>query len=51
MSKEDVIELEGTVIEAKPNATFLVELSNGHKILVKKSEVNTYKMMGFKLVK
>lgn len=33
MSKEDVIELEGTVIEAKPNATFLVELSNGHKIL------------------
>lgn len=33
MSKEDVIELEGTVVEAKPNATFLVELSNGHKIL------------------
>ena len=33
MSKEDVIELEGTVIEAKPNVTFLVELSNGHKIL------------------
>ena len=33
MSKEDVIELEGTVIEAKRNATFLVELSNGHKIL------------------
>ena len=33
MSKEDVIELEGTVIEAKPNATFLVERSNGHKIL------------------
>ena len=35
MSKEDVIELEGTVIEAKPNATFLVELSNGHKIRLK----------------
>ena len=33
MSKEDVIELEGTVIESKPNSTFLVELSNGHKIL------------------
>ena len=33
MSKEDVIELEGTVIEAKPNETFLVELSNGPKIL------------------
>ena len=33
MSKEDVIELEGTVVEALPNATFNVELSNGHKIL------------------
>ena len=33
MSKEDVIELEGTVVEALPNATFNVELYNGHKIL------------------
>ena len=33
MSKEDVIELAGTVVEALPNATFQVELSNGHKIL------------------
>lgn len=33
MSKEDVIEIEGTVIEALPNAMFQVELSNGHKIL------------------
>ena len=33
MSKEDVIELEGTVVETLPNATFQVELSNGHKIL------------------
>ena len=33
MSKEDVIELEGTVTEALPNATFRVELANGHKIL------------------
>ena len=33
MSKEDVIELEGIVVEALPNATFQVELSNGHKIL------------------
>ena len=31
MSKEDVI--EGTVIEALPNAMFQVELANGHKIL------------------
>ena len=33
MSKEDVIELEGTVVEALPNAMFQVELQNGHKIL------------------
>ncbi|MBP0954521.1 MAG: translation initiation factor IF-1 [Oscillospiraceae bacterium] len=33
MSKEDVIEVEGVVIEALPNANFQVELSNGHKIL------------------
>ena len=30
---EDVIELEGTVLEALPNAMFRVELENGHKIL------------------
>jgi translation initiation factor IF-1 len=30
---KDVIETEGTVIEPLPNAMFLVELSNGHKIL------------------
>ena len=33
MAKEDVLELEGTVIEALPNAMFQVELENGHKIL------------------
>ena len=33
MSKEDVIELEGTVIDALPNAMFQVELANGHQIL------------------
>lgn len=33
MSKEDVIEVEGTVIEALPNAMFQVELQNGHKVL------------------
>ncbi len=33
LSKEDVIEIEGTVIEALPNATFQVELANGHQIL------------------
>ena len=33
MSKEDVIEESGKIIEALPNATFQVELENGHKIL------------------
>lgn len=33
MSKEDVIELEGVVVEALPNAMFQVELQNGHKVL------------------
>ena len=32
MSKDDVIETEGKVIEALPNATFKVRLSNGHVI-------------------
>ena len=33
VAKEDAIELEGTVLEALPNAMFRVELENGHKIL------------------
>lgn len=33
MAKEDVIEVEGTVVEALPNAMFQVELENGHKVL------------------
>ena len=33
MSKDDVIEVEGVVYEALPNAMFRVELQNGHKIL------------------
>ena len=33
MSKEDVIEIEGVVVEALPNAQFLVELTNGHRLL------------------
>ncbi|PFG17545.1 translation initiation factor 1 (bIF-1) [Propionicimonas paludicola] len=31
--KEGALELEGTVVEALPNAMFRVELSNGHKVL------------------
>ena len=33
MSKQDVIEVEGKVLEALPNAMFQVELESGHKIL------------------
>ncbi|MBQ5734789.1 MAG: translation initiation factor IF-1 [Lachnospiraceae bacterium] len=33
MAKDDVLELEGKVIEALPNTQFMVELENGHKIL------------------
>lgn len=33
MSKEDVIEVEGTVVEALPNAMFQVELENGYIVL------------------
>lgn len=33
MSKADVIEVEGKVLESLPNAQFMVELVNGHKIL------------------
>ena len=31
--KEDVIEIEGKVVETMPNAMFTVELENGHQIL------------------
>ena len=33
MSKEDVIEVEGTVVETLPNTNFKVESENGHQIL------------------
>ena len=33
MAKEDVIEVEGTVIEKLPNAEFRVQLENGHVLL------------------
>ena len=33
MSKDDVIEVEGTVVEKLPNTNFKVELENGHQIL------------------
>ncbi len=33
MSKEDVIEMQGEVVENLPNATFKVKLENGHIVL------------------
>lgn len=33
MSKADVIEMTGTVVEKLPNAMFQVELENGHQVL------------------
>ncbi|MBO4468166.1 MAG: translation initiation factor IF-1 [Clostridia bacterium] len=33
MSKSDMIEIEGTVVEAMPNAMFKVEIQGGHQIL------------------
>ena len=33
MSKTDLIEMEGTIVEKLPNAMFKVELENGHVVL------------------
>ncbi|MCR4394222.1 MAG: translation initiation factor IF-1 [Dehalococcoidales bacterium] len=33
MPKKETIEVEGTVVEALPNAMFWVELANGHRVL------------------
>ena len=33
MSKDDVIEMQGKVLENLPNATFRLELESGHKVL------------------
>ncbi len=32
MAKEDVIEMDGVVLETLPNTMFRVELENGHKV-------------------
>jgi translation initiation factor IF-1 len=33
VTKEDIIEIQGSVLETLPNAMFRVQLDNGHKIL------------------
>ena len=48
MAKEDVIEVEGTVVEALPNTNFKVELENGHQILAHisgKLRMNYFKIL------
>ncbi len=42
MSKADVLEIEGTVIEKLPNAMFQVELENGHKVLAREVCASTH---------
>ena len=34
MAKDDVIEVDGKVVDTMPNAMFTVELENGHQVLV-----------------
>ena len=45
MSKADVIEVEGTVIEKLPNAMFQVELENGHQVLSGKLRMNFIRIL------
>ncbi|HAF57813.1 MAG TPA: translation initiation factor IF-1 [Lactococcus lactis] len=33
MAKDDVIEVDGKVVDTMPNAMFMVELENGHQVL------------------
>ena len=52
MAKKDVIEAEGKVIEAQPNAMFIVELETGHKVLAHVSgKIRTNYMRRIKCVK
>ena len=50
MSKNDVIEMEGKIVEALPNAMFLVELPNGHRIMSHISGKSTTRIQGHSLV-
>ena len=42
MSKQDNIQVDGTITEALPNAMFRVELENGHKIIAHIAGKNAY---------
>jgi len=48
VSKQDVIEVEGTILESLPNAMFQVKLENGHVILAHisgKIRMNFFKIL------
>ncbi|GAA3317675.1 hypothetical protein GCM10020331_017380 [Ectobacillus funiculus] len=47
MAKDDVIEVEGTVVETLPNAMFKVELENGHVVLAHVSGKNPYELHSY----
>ena len=42
MAKEDMIEVEGTVVETLPNAMFKVELENGHQVLTVSGKIRMH---------
>jgi translation initiation factor IF-1 len=44
MSKEDVIQMQGEILENLPNATFRVKLENGHMVLGHISGKNAYEL-------
>ena len=53
MSKADVIEIEGRVVEKLPNAMFQVELENGHQVLAHisgKLRMNFIRIWNFRLM-
>ena len=51
MSKQDVIEVEGIVKEALPNATFQVEIPGGHIIRILPGDKVTLEMSPYDLTK
>ena len=53
MSKDDVIEMQGTVLESLPNAMFQVELESGHTILapVSYTHLDVYKRQQIRSLK
>jgi translation initiation factor IF-1 len=49
MSKGDAIEVQGTVLEALPNAMFRVSLENGHRVLAHisgKMRMHSFRVIG-----